>query len=102
MFARAHIIYLVMSLFLIGSQVAPYSFTWMDIGTLLNLIVEENEVEEKEKESFEELKKKYRQDTITYKGIDPSNGLDFPLISTAIPPAPYMEKSSPPPDSIVS
>ena len=90
-----------MSLFLIGSQVAPYSFTWMDIGTLLNLIVEENELEEKEKESVEELKEKYSQDVLSLLGWDPFSELTYPVVCPKLPCAPLLEKNSPPPDSIV-
>ena len=101
MLARSHIIYLMLSLFLIGSQVAPYSFSWVDIGTLLNLIVEEHEVEKKEKDTVEELKEKYRQDLTSSSGANAYKGLEFPVISATIPPAPYLEKSSPPPDFTV-
>jgi hypothetical protein len=96
----SHMMILFVSMFLIGSQVAPFSFQWMDYQTLSNLIVEETDCEEKESEVELEEEAKFSQFASIHIELDFLHQVESLQVLSYLPAAPYLERPCPPPDFV--
>ena len=95
-----HIALISLSLVLLTAQLAPFGMQLTDMEFIENISMEETETEkkEKEKELEEEEKEKFSQYHLFTAQIAGLDREDCSSLTSMIPPAPYLEISSPPPD----
>ena len=94
-----HIALISLSLILLSAQFVPFGAQLTDMEIIENISMEETETEKNEKEKeLEEEKEKFAQHylfTTQTAGLERS---DCSSLTSMIPPSPYLEISSPPPD----